>query len=54
MQEKVWKIFSKKYAASGPEDMLVEASVFGHKTVIMSSGSNKRCALAHILMYEAL
>ena len=29
MHEQVWKIFGKKYAASGLEDIPVEANVFG-------------------------
>ena len=41
MHEPVWKIFSKKYAASGLEDILVEANVFGPNaaSVIMSRGN---------------
>ena len=56
MREQVWKIFGKKYAASGLEDILVEANVFGANapSVIMSGSSFKRCTLAHSLMNEAI
>ena len=56
VHEQVWKILGKKYAASGLEDILVEANVFGPNSasVIMKGGNYKRCTLAHSLMYETI
>ena len=56
VHEQVWKIFGKKYAASGLDDILAEANVFGPNaaSIIMSGGNYKRCTLAHNLMYEAI
>ena len=49
-------ILGKKNAASGLEDILVEANVFSPNagSVIMNGGNYKRCTLAHCLMYETI
>ena len=52
----MWKILGKKYAASGLEDILIEANVFGPNaaSVVMNGGNYKRCTMAHSLMYETI
>ena len=56
VHEQVWKIFGKKYAASGLEDIHAEANVFDANaaSVIMSGSTFKRCTLARSLVNEAI
>ena len=56
VNEQVWKILGKKYAALGLEEILVEANVFGPNaaSVIMNGGNLKRCIMAHRLTYETI
>lgn len=56
IMELYWKILGKRYSASGLDDILVEAGVFGPNamSVIMAGKNYKRCGLAHSLMFESL
>ena len=56
IMELYWKIIGKRFSASGLEDILIEADVFGPNamSMIMQGGHYKRCTLAHRLMHEVM